>query len=74
MTASESLNNLGTNSEFVAAADLGSNSFHLVIARYDNDRLVVVDRIKEIVRLGGGQSAGGHQGKKQTPRGVLAFN
>ena len=54
MTASESLNNLGTNSEFVAAADLGSNSFHLVIARYDNDRLVVVDRIKEIVRLGGG--------------------
>ena len=54
MTVSESPNNLGANSEFVAAADLGSNSFHLVIARYENDRLVVVDRIKEIVRLGGG--------------------
>lgn len=38
----------------VAAVDLGSNSFHLVIARMEKGRLVVVDRIKEIVRLGGG--------------------
>ena len=40
--------------EFVAAADLGSNSFHLVIARLENGRLVVIDKIKEIVRLGAG--------------------
>ncbi|MDE0310018.1 MAG: Ppx/GppA phosphatase family protein [Acidiferrobacterales bacterium] len=40
--------------ESVAAVDLGSNSFHLVIARLENERLVVVDRIKDIVRLGGG--------------------
>ena len=54
MTASQSQNKLRKNSDFVAAADLGSNSFHLIIARYDNDRLIVVDAIKEIVRLGGG--------------------
>ncbi len=42
------------DAEFIAAVDLGSNSFHLVIARLENGRLVVVDRIKEIVRLGGG--------------------
>ena len=33
---------------------MGSNSFHLVIASYESGRLVVVDRIREIVRLGGG--------------------
>ncbi len=46
-----------TEPEFVAAVDLGSNSFHLVIARLENERLVVVDRIKDIVRLGGGLDA-----------------
>ncbi len=40
--------------EFIAAVDLGSNSFHLVIATLENGRLIVVDRIREIVRLGGG--------------------
>ncbi len=45
------------HSEFIAAIDLGSNSFHLVIARLENGRLVVIDRIKEIVRFGGGLDA-----------------
>ena len=46
--------NTTDNTEFIAAVDLGSNSFHLVIARLENGRLVVIDRIREIVRLGGG--------------------
>ena len=45
------------NAEFIAAVDLGSNSFHLVIGRLERGRLVVVDRIREIVRLGGGLDA-----------------
>lgn len=45
------------DTEFIAAVDLGSNSFHLVIAKLESDRLLVVDRIKEIVRLGGGLDA-----------------
>ncbi|MEE4638448.1 MAG: Ppx/GppA phosphatase family protein [Wenzhouxiangella sp.] len=37
-----------------AAVDLGSNSFHMLVARAEHDELRVIDRIKEMVRLGGG--------------------
>ena len=37
-----------------AAVDLGSNSFHLLVARREHGDLRVIDRIKEMVRLGGG--------------------
>jgi exopolyphosphatase/guanosine-5'-triphosphate,3'-diphosphate pyrophosphatase len=37
-----------------AAVDLGSNSFHLLVARREHGELRVLDRIREMVRLGGG--------------------
>lgn len=37
-----------------AAIDLGSNSFHLVISRYDHGEFTVIDRKKEVVRLAAG--------------------
>ena len=37
-----------------AAIDLGSNSFHIVVARYNANTLTVVDRVREMVRLGAG--------------------
>jgi exopolyphosphatase/guanosine-5'-triphosphate,3'-diphosphate pyrophosphatase len=37
-----------------ATVDLGSNSFHLLVARREHGELRVIDRIKEMVRLGGG--------------------
>ncbi|MBA1145586.1 exopolyphosphatase [Ectothiorhodospiraceae bacterium WFHF3C12] len=40
--------------EIAAAIDLGSNSFHLLIARVEDGQLKVVDRLRESVRLGGG--------------------
>lgn len=40
--------------ESLAAVDLGSNSFHMVIARLDHDSLQIVDRIREPVRLAAG--------------------
>ncbi len=40
--------------ETLAAIDLGSNSFHMIIARWDGERFQVVDKLKEMVRLGGG--------------------
>lgn len=40
--------------EVVAAVDLGSNSFHMIVARISNGQLQVLDRMKEIVRLGAG--------------------
>jgi exopolyphosphatase/guanosine-5'-triphosphate,3'-diphosphate pyrophosphatase len=38
----------------LAALDLGSNSFHLLVAQESSERLQVVDRIKEMVRLADG--------------------
>ena len=37
-----------------AAIDLGSNSFHMVVGRLDKERLVMVDRLRDSVRLGEG--------------------
>jgi exopolyphosphatase/guanosine-5'-triphosphate,3'-diphosphate pyrophosphatase len=41
----------------VAAVDLGSNSFHMVVARLDDAGLHVVDRLRERVRLASGLDA-----------------
>ena len=42
------------SSNTYAAVDLGSNSFHLLVARREHGELRVIDRIKDMVRLGGG--------------------
>ena len=38
----------------VAAVDLGSNSFHMIVARENGGQLQVLDRLREAVRLGAG--------------------
>lgn len=43
--------------ETVAAVDLGSNSFHMIVARIADGDLQVIDRLKEMVRLGEGLTA-----------------
>ena len=40
--------------DVIAAVDLGSNSFHMVVARYSHGQLIIVDRLREMVRLGAG--------------------
>lgn len=40
--------------EFAAAIDLGSNSFHMIVARFDEGQLHIVDRMREMVRLADG--------------------
>ena len=42
-----------------AAVDLGSNSFHLLVARTDGRALAVVDRLREMVQLGAGLDRSG---------------
>ena len=49
----------GTNSEIregelLAAVDLGSNSFHMVVARYEHGEPRVIDRLRDSVRLAAG--------------------
>lgn len=41
-------------SQSLAAIDLGSNSFHLIVSRLVDGNLVVVDRLKEMVQLAAG--------------------
>ena len=40
--------------DLIAAADLGSNSFHMVVARYRHGELRVIDRLREAVQLAAG--------------------
>ena len=45
--------------DVLAAVDLGSNSFHMVVARRSHGQLVILDRLREMVRLAAGLSANG---------------
>ena len=40
--------------DVLAAVDLGSNSFHMIVARYSHGQLNIVDRLREPVRLAAG--------------------
>ena len=40
--------------KIIAAVDLGSNSFHMKIARRSGDNLIVIDRMREMVQLAAG--------------------
>lgn len=41
----------------IAAIDLGSNSFHLIVAEPQNGRFKVLDRMREVIRLASGMDA-----------------
>lgn len=45
--------------DVIAAVDLGSNSFHMVVARYSHGQLIILDRLREMVRLAAGLDAYG---------------
>ena len=42
------------NTSHIAAIDLGCNSFHMIVARWDHGQLTLLDRLREPVRLGFG--------------------
>ena len=42
------------NQHIFASLDLGSNSFHMLVAEHIDGQLVIVDKMKEMVRLAGG--------------------
>ena len=42
------------NPDVLAAVDLGSNSFHMIVARLSHGQLTVIDRLREMVRLAAG--------------------
>ena len=60
--------------EVLAAVDLGSNSFHLVVARYTHGQLVVIDRLREMVRLGGGIDEDGRIDRDTAERALACLD
>ena len=51
---------LNSESPYFAAVDLGSNSFHMVIARIQNGQMEIIDREKEMVQIARGLKKDGH--------------
>ncbi|MGB5210881.1 MAG: Ppx/GppA phosphatase family protein [Gammaproteobacteria bacterium] len=56
--------------EVIAAVDLGSNSFHMILARLDGGQLLILDRLREMVRLGAGLERGGTLSDAATARAL----
>ena len=56
--------------QVIAAVDLGSNSFHMVVARYSHGQLVVIDRLREMVRLAAGIGEDGRLDKEVAARAL----
>lgn len=54
----------------MAAVDLGSNSFHMVVARLRHGRFTIIDRIREMVRLASGLDAGGGLSERVAARAL----
>jgi exopolyphosphatase/guanosine-5'-triphosphate,3'-diphosphate pyrophosphatase len=56
--------------DVLAAVDLGSNSFHMVVARYSHGQLVILDRLREMVRLAAGLNDSGRLDEAATERAL----
>ena len=57
----------------LAAVDLGSNSFHMVVARYSHGQLVIIDRLREMVRLAAGVAENGRIDKDVAARALACL-
>ena len=65
------MQNMNNDSDHVAAIDLGSNSFHMIVAGLDEaGSLSVIDRLREPVRLGGGLTKKGKLSKESRERAL----
>jgi exopolyphosphatase/guanosine-5'-triphosphate,3'-diphosphate pyrophosphatase len=59
--------------DVLAAVDLGSNSFHMVVARYSHGQITIVDRLREMVRLAAGLDEQGRLSKEATDRALATI-
>ncbi len=56
--------------EVIAAVDLGSNSFHMVVARHTHGQLTIIDRLREPVRLAAGLDDTGRLSREAMDRAL----
>ncbi len=59
--------------ETVAGIDLGSNSFHMIVARVDGGELRLIDRLRERVRLASGLDAAHRLSEEAMERGLACL-
>jgi len=59
--------------DVLAAVDLGSNSFHMVVAQYRDGQLVVIDRLREMVQLAAGLDDDGRLDKEVAARALACL-
>jgi exopolyphosphatase/guanosine-5'-triphosphate,3'-diphosphate pyrophosphatase len=59
--------------DVLAAVDLGSNSFHMVVARHADGQLVIIDRLREMVRLAEGVDEDGRLDKAVAARALACL-
>ena len=60
-------------SHVLAAVDLGSNSFHLIVARVTGRRILVLDSMREMLRFGSGLDARGRITQKAEGRALACL-
>lgn len=59
--------------EVIAAVDLGSNSFHMVVARLSHGQLVILDRLREPIRLAAGLDEHGRLDRDASERALACL-
>ena len=63
----------GQTSHVLAAVDLGSNSFHLLVAQVTGSRIEVLDNLREMLRFGSGLDARGRITRKAEARALACL-
>jgi len=56
-----------------AAVDLGSNSFHMIVAEINNNQLHVIDRHKDMVRLANGLDSKGYLSEEKMDEAIASL-
>lgn len=61
-------------SEVIAAVDLGSNSFHMIVGELRHGQLAIIDRLKETVRLSEGLRKNGQLSRAARKRALQCLS
>ena len=61
-------------SETFAAVDLGSNSFHMVVARFEDGQVRIIDRLKDMVRIASGLDRNNNLTEEATARALESLS
>ncbi|MFK8012629.1 MAG: exopolyphosphatase [Marinicellaceae bacterium] len=64
---------MSNQKELYAAVDLGSNSFHMIVAEMIDNQLHIIDRHKDMVRLANGLDRKGNLSKKKIDEAIASL-